>query len=83
MASRVMLVRKEPEVPVHNDSDILNAAARLAGEDLCSIGDLSSAEVRAILKLGHEVKRNDAAFIRHRPDFRLGHGRDPARNRLE
>src|SRR3974390_2055190 len=62
-----MLVRKEPEVPVHNDSDILNAAARLAGEDLCSIADLSSAEVRAILKLGHEVKRNPREF-RHALD---------------
>ena len=64
VASRALLVRKEPEVPVHNDSDILNAAARLAGEDLCSIGDLSSAEVRAILKLGHEVKHNPQAYRR-------------------
>ena len=69
MASRAILVRKEPEVPVHNDSDILSAAARLAGEDLCSIGDLSSNEVRAILKLGHEVKRNPMAF-RHALDAR-------------
>ena len=36
------------------------AAARLAGEDLCSIADLSSAEVRAILKLGHDVKAQSA-----------------------
>jgi ornithine carbamoyltransferase len=64
VASRAMLVRREPEVPVHNDSDILNAAARLAGEDLCSVGDLSSAEVRAILKLGHEVKRNPREYRR-------------------
>jgi ornithine carbamoyltransferase len=67
VASRSILVRREPEVPVHNDSDILNAAARLAGEDLCSIGDLSSAEVRAILKLGHEVKRNPREY-RHALD---------------
>src|ERR1035441_5957259 len=40
------------------DPDILAAAARLAGEDMCSIADLSSGEVRAILKLGHDVKRN-------------------------
>ncbi len=57
MASRAIIERKEPAVPVQNDPDILNAAARLAGEDLCSIADLSSAEVRAILKLGHHVKR--------------------------
>ena len=57
MASRTIIERKEPAVPVQNDPDILNAAARLAGEDLCSIADLSSAEVRALLKLGHHVKR--------------------------
>jgi ornithine carbamoyltransferase len=52
---------------VHNDSDILGAAARLAGEDLCSVADLTSAEVRAILKLGHEMKRNPRAY-RHALD---------------
>src|SRR6201985_3924497 len=50
--------RRAPEVPVQKDSDILAAAARLAGEDLCSIADLSSGEVRAIVKLGHDVKLN-------------------------
>ncbi len=54
----------EPTVPVHQDPDILAAAARMAGEDLCSIADLSSAEVRAILKLGHEIKRNPTDFRR-------------------
>ena len=39
----------------------------LAGEDLCSIADLSSAEVRAILKLGHDVKRNPREY-RHALD---------------
>ena len=52
---------------MHNDNDILAAAARLAGEDLCSVADLSSAEVRAILKLGHEMKRNPRAY-RHALD---------------
>ena len=33
--------RRAPEVPVQQDVDILAAAARLAGEDLCSIADLS------------------------------------------
>ncbi|HEY2859256.1 MAG TPA: ornithine carbamoyltransferase [Terracidiphilus sp.] len=55
-------MRREPEIPVQHDSDILNAAARLAGEDLCSVSDLSSAEVRAILKLGHEVKHNPREY---------------------
>ncbi|MFZ0393095.1 MAG: ornithine carbamoyltransferase [Terracidiphilus sp.] len=67
MASRAMVERRAPEVPVHNDNDILAAAARLAGEDLCSVADLSSAEVRAILKLGHEMKRNPRAY-RHALD---------------
>ena len=38
-----------------------------AGEDLCSIADLSSAEVRAIFKLGHDVKRNPREY-RHALD---------------
>jgi hypothetical protein len=40
---------------------------RAAGEDMCSIADLSSAEVRAILKLGHDVKRNPREY-RHALD---------------
>jgi ornithine carbamoyltransferase len=59
--------RRDAEVPVQKDPDILAAAARLAGEDLCSIADLSSAEVRAILKLGHEVKHNPREY-RHALD---------------
>jgi ornithine carbamoyltransferase len=59
--------RKEQAVPVQKDPDILTAAARMAGEDLCSIADLSSAEVRAILKLGHDVKRNPREY-RHALD---------------
>ncbi len=67
VASRALVERRAPVVAVHNDDDILSAAARLAGEDLCSIADLKSAEVRAILKLGHEVKRNPRAY-RHALD---------------
>jgi len=52
---------------VQKDNDILAAAARLAGEDLCSIADLSSGEVRAIVKLGHDVKCNPREF-RHALD---------------
>ncbi|MGA3334303.1 MAG: ornithine carbamoyltransferase [Terracidiphilus sp.] len=39
----------------------------MAGEDLCSIADLSSAEVRAIMKLGHDVKRSPRDY-RHALD---------------
>jgi ornithine carbamoyltransferase len=69
MASRATIERPAAVVPVHKDPDILAAAARLAGEDMCSVGDLSSAEVRAILKLGHEVKRNPREY-RHALDAR-------------
>jgi ornithine carbamoyltransferase len=54
--------RKESAVPVQRDPDVLAAAARMAGEDLCSISDLSSAEVRALMKLGHDVKRNPREY---------------------
>ena len=69
LASRATIEQHEIPFPVHKDPDILAAAARLAGEDLCSVGDLSSAEVRAILKLGHEVKRNPREY-RHALDAR-------------
>lgn len=64
MASKTL---EAPAVPVHQDADILAAAERLGGEDLCSIADLSSAEVRAILKLGHDVKRSPRDY-RHALD---------------
>ncbi|MGD0547136.1 MAG: ornithine carbamoyltransferase [Terracidiphilus sp.] len=60
MASNTLL--KTPIISVAQDPDIIAAAARLNGEDMCSIADLSSAEVRAIVKLGHDVKRNPAAY---------------------
>ena len=49
-------------MPVQKDPDVLAAAARMAGEDLCSIADLSSAEVRALMKLGHDVKQNPREY---------------------
>ena len=61
MASKTTIERREA-VPILKDPEILAAAQRMAGEDLCSIADLSSAEVRAILKLGHELKRNPRDF---------------------
>ena len=64
MASKAFLERQAVAIPSHEDVDILAAAERLAGEDLCSISDLTSAEVRAILKLGHEVKANPKEFRR-------------------
>jgi ornithine carbamoyltransferase len=67
MASKSNHRTRARRVPVEKDPDILAAAARLAGEDMCSIADLSSAEVRAILKLGHDVKRNPREY-RHALD---------------
>jgi len=64
VVSKEAVEPRQSAVPVHQDSDILSAAARMAGEDLCSISDLSSAEVRAILKLGHDVKRNPSDYRR-------------------
>jgi ornithine carbamoyltransferase len=67
MASKATLEPQEAVIPVQKDPDVLAAAARLAGEDMCSIADLSSSEVRAIMKLGHEVKRNPREY-RHALD---------------
>ncbi|MGC9159388.1 MAG: ornithine carbamoyltransferase [Terracidiphilus sp.] len=69
MASKTTLFPRDSAVPIQQDPEILAAAARLAGEDFCSVADLSSAEVRAIVKLGHEVKRNPGAY-RHALDSR-------------
>ena len=67
MSSKATIERPEAATPVEKDPDILSAASRLAGEDMCSISDLSSSEVRAILKLGHEVKHNPREY-RHALD---------------
>ena len=67
MASKATLERSQLEIDVASDSDILAAATRMSGEDLCSISDLSSSEVRALLKLGHDVKRNPRDY-RHALD---------------
>jgi len=64
MASKAILEPVEVAVPVLKDPDVIAAIARLNGEDLCSIADLSSAEVRAILKLGHDVKVNPRTYRR-------------------
>jgi ornithine carbamoyltransferase len=67
MASKATLEPQEAVIPVRKDPEVLAAASRLAGEDLCSIADLSSAELRALLKLGHDVKRNPRDY-RHALD---------------
>jgi ornithine carbamoyltransferase len=67
MHSKATMERAEQAIPVHKDPDILAAAARMSGEDLCSIADLSSAEVRALLKLGRDVKANPREY-RHALD---------------
>ena len=67
VASKATIERPATAGPVQKDPDILAAAARLGGEDLCSIADLTSAEVRALLKLGHDVKRNPREY-RHALD---------------
>jgi ornithine carbamoyltransferase len=69
VASRATIERTADSIPVHKDPDILAAAARLGGEDLCSIGDLSAGEVRAILRLAHEIKRSPRDY-RHALDAR-------------
>ena len=66
MASKATIEQREA-IPVYQDPEILAAAQRMAGEDLCSIADLSSAEVRAIIKLGRDVKRNPREY-RHALD---------------
>ncbi len=67
MPSKVFEELQTSATPVHQDPEVIAAAARMAGEDLCSINDLSSAEVRAILKLAHDVKRDPRAY-RHALD---------------
>jgi ornithine carbamoyltransferase len=64
VASNAVIEPRTLAISVEKDPDILAAKARLAGEDLCSIADLSSAEVRAILKLGHDVKRYPEKYRR-------------------
>ena len=41
---------------------ISSPAESLAGRDLCSIGDFSTAEIAAVMQLAHEVKANPSDF---------------------
>ena len=49
MSSKATIETQDAAVLVQKDPDVLAAAARLAGEDMCSIADLTSGEVRAIM----------------------------------
>ena len=62
MATNAILDAALNAVPVEKDPDVLAAAKRMDGEDLCSIADLSASEVRAILHLGHDIKRNPRRY---------------------
>ena len=47
---------------IQSDTAFNEAAKRLAGRDLCSIGDLSVDEMAAIMELAHAVKAQPQAF---------------------
>jgi ornithine carbamoyltransferase len=67
MPDRATMDHLETATPVQKDADVVAAAVRMAGEDMCSVSDLSSAEVRAVLRLAHDVKRNPRDY-RHALD---------------
>jgi ornithine carbamoyltransferase len=52
---------------IQSDTAFNEAAKRLAGRDLCSIADLTVAEMAAIMELAHAVKEQPAEF-RHALD---------------
>jgi ornithine carbamoyltransferase len=54
MASKTLFVA---EKAVHQESSMLaQASVTLAGRDLCSIADLSQAEIAAVMELAHAIK---------------------------
>jgi ornithine carbamoyltransferase len=67
MPDRATMDHLETATPVQKDADVVAAAVRMAGEDMCSVSDLSSAEVSAVLRLAHDVKRNPRDY-RHALD---------------
>ena len=53
---------------IQSDTAFNEAAKRLCGRDLCSIGDLSVEEMAAIMELAHAVKNSPEDFrhaLRH------------------
>jgi ornithine carbamoyltransferase len=58
MATKAYAVKENPE-----PSEVLaNAAASLAGRDLCSIADFSIDEVAAVMELAHAIKASPADY---------------------
>ena len=60
---------KPSSLGIQSDSAFSEAAKRLCGRDLCSIGDLTVEEMAAIMELAHAVKSNPDDF-RHSLDGR-------------
>src|SRR6202789_1637285 len=76
----------EPKSPlgIQSDSAFTETAKALAGRDLCSIADLSVAEMAAIMELAHAVKEHPEDF-RHALDAKqmvLIFEKDSLRTRL-
>jgi ornithine carbamoyltransferase len=82
MGSKTVMMSPKPEATpepprptkpsalgIQSDSAFSEAAKRLCGRDLCSIGDLTVEEMAAIMELAHAVKSNPDDF-RHSLDGR-------------
>jgi len=74
MGSKTVSINPRPEggspkasLGIQSDVAFNEAAKRLCGRDLCSIGDLTVQEVAAIMELSHTVKNNPEDF-RHALD---------------
>ena len=61
--------KHNPALGIQSDVAFAEAAKRLCGRDLCSIGDLTVEEMAAIMELSHTVKSNPEDF-RHALDGR-------------
>ena len=57
------------DLGIQSDTAFSEASKRLAGRDLCSVADLSIAEMAALMELAHAVKAQPEAF-RHALDSR-------------
>jgi ornithine carbamoyltransferase len=74
MASKTVTIHPKPEgaapkvsLGIQSDVAFHEAAKRLCGRDLCSIGDLTVQEIASIMELSHTVKTNPEDF-RHALD---------------
>ena len=59
--------RAAASLGIQSDTAFNEAAKRLSGRDLCSIGDLTVGEMAAVLELAHAVKAHPEDF-RHTLD---------------